>query len=99
MFLELSPCTLLPNHLCLTPAFCSPSLKVPAQHLLLILLLLFPLCCYDILSLSIPYVPWDSLALLIFCYIHPPRFRFSLHRNFWFLLILYFYQTPDLQIN
>lgn len=70
MSLKLSPCT--PNHLCPTAAFCSPSLKVPGQHLLLSLLFLFPLCCYGILSLSMLYIPWDSLALLIFCYMHPP---------------------------
>jgi len=88
MSLKLSPCTPLPNHLCLTAAFCSPSLKVPGQHLLISLLSLFPLCCYGILSLSIPYIPRDSLALLIFYYIHPPCFRFSLHMNFWLLSIL-----------
>lgn len=72
MSLKLSPCTPLPNHLCPTAAFYSPSLKVPGQHLLLSLLFLFPLCCYGILSLSMLYIPWDSLALLIFCYMHPP---------------------------
>ena len=82
MAVKLSPRTPLPNHLYLTWSRCCllhsllEDSESGREHSLLGLPRLFPLCCDDILSLSIPYVlvfpEILSPCWFALCYIHPP---------------------------